>query len=125
VEEPTITKNKKGVAGPVFNKEHDNCFYFFDVKGIVHREFVPPNSMVNSDFYCDVLRCLRENVQRKGLELWRNHNWILHHDNTPIHTSLKTTESVTNNNMVTIPHLPYSPDLAPCDFTFFPIENET
>jgi hypothetical protein len=24
------------------------------VKGIVHHEFVPPNTMVNSDFYCDV-----------------------------------------------------------------------
>jgi hypothetical protein len=35
----------------------------FDVKGIVHCEFVSPNTMVNSDFYCDVLRRLRENVQ--------------------------------------------------------------
>jgi transposase len=34
--------------------------------------------------------------------------------------SLKTTEFVTNNNMVIIPHPPYSPDLAPCDFTLFP-----
>jgi hypothetical protein len=29
---------------------------------IVHCELVPPNIMVNSDFYCDVLRSLRENV---------------------------------------------------------------
>jgi transposase len=34
--------------------------------------------------------------------------------------SLKTTEFVTNNNMVIVPHPPYSPDLAPCDFTLFP-----
>jgi hypothetical protein len=60
VEEPTITKNEKGAAGPEFNKEHA-----FDVKGIVHHEFVPPNTTVNSDFYCDVLRCLRENVRQK------------------------------------------------------------
>jgi transposase len=56
----------------------------------------------------------------KELELWHNHNWFLHHDNVPAHTSLKTTESVTNNNMVIVPHPPYSPDLAPCDFTLFP-----
>jgi hypothetical protein len=37
---------------------------FFDVEGIVHSEFVPPSTTINSDFYCDVLRCLRENVQR-------------------------------------------------------------
>jgi hypothetical protein len=77
---------------------------FFDVKGIVHREFVPPNTMVNSDFYCDILRCLRENVRQKRPELWHNQNWLLHHDNKPTHTSLKTTEFVTNSNMVIVPH---------------------
>jgi transposase len=90
------------------------------MKGIVHREFVPPNTMVNSDFYCAVLRHLRENVRREIAELWRNHNWLLHHDNAPAHTSLKTTEFVTNINMVIFPHPPYSPDLSPCDFALFP-----
>jgi hypothetical protein len=36
---------------------------FFDVKVIAHHEFVPPDATVNSDFYCDVLRRPRENVQ--------------------------------------------------------------
>jgi catechol 2,3-dioxygenase-like lactoylglutathione lyase family enzyme len=64
VEEPTITKRKKkkGTAGLEFNKKHAH-FSFFDVKGIVHCEFVPPNIKVNSDFYCDVFGCSRENVQ--------------------------------------------------------------
>jgi hypothetical protein len=56
----------------------------------------------------------------KETELRRNHNWLLHHDNMPTHTSLKNTEFVTNNNMVIVPHPPYSPDLAPCDFALFP-----
>jgi hypothetical protein len=47
---------------------------------------------------------------RKRPEFWGNHNWLLHHDNAPAHTSLKTTEFVTNNNMVIIPHPPYLPD---------------
>jgi hypothetical protein len=66
---------------------------FFCVKWIVHCEFVPPNSTINSDFYeyCDDLRCLRENVWWERPELWRNVNWLLHHDNAPAHTSLKTT----------------------------------
>jgi hypothetical protein len=91
----------------------------YDVKGIVHHEFVPPNTLVNSDLYCDVSRRLRENMRQKRPELWCNHNWLLHH-NAPAHTSLKTTEFVTNNNMVIIPHPPYSLDLAPCDFILFP-----
>jgi hypothetical protein len=34
--------------------------------------------------------------------------------------SLETTEFVTKNNMVIVPHPPYLPDLAPCDFALFP-----
>jgi hypothetical protein len=56
------------------------------------------------------LRRLQENVWRRRPELWHNHNWLLHHDNAPTHTSLKTAEFVTNNNMVIIPHPPYSPN---------------
>jgi hypothetical protein len=33
--------------------------------------------------------------------------------------SLETTEFVTNNNMVIVPHPPYSLDSASCDFAFF------
>jgi hypothetical protein len=66
------------------------------------------------------LRRLRENVWWKRPELWRNHNWFLHHENAPTHTSLKTTEFVTKNNMIIVPHPASSLDLAPGDFTLFP-----
>jgi hypothetical protein len=32
---------------------------------------------------------------------------LLHHDNAPAHTPLKTTAFVTDNNMVIVPHPPY------------------
>jgi transposase len=38
----------------------------------------------------------------------------------PTHTSLKTPEFVTNNNMFVVPHPLYLSDLAPCDFVLFP-----
>jgi histone-lysine N-methyltransferase SETMAR len=108
---PQSPRAKNGAAGPEFDTEHAHCF--LNVKGIVHCEFVPPDTTVNFDFYYDVLKRLRENVLRKRPEFPRNHNWLLHRDNTPTHTSLKTTEFMTNNNMVIVPHPPYSPDLAP------------
>jgi hypothetical protein len=37
-----------------------------------------------------------------------------------IHMSLKTTEFVTNSNVVIVLHPPYLLDSAPCDFTLFP-----
>jgi hypothetical protein len=93
--------------------------FFFYMKRIVHRGYVPSNTMVNSDFYCDVLRSLRENVQRKIPGLGHIHSGLLHHNNVHALTSVKTTEFVTNSNMVIGPHHPYSLDLAPCDFALF------
>ena len=90
---------------------------FFDQEGIVHREFVPPGMTVNADFYCDVLRRLRENVRHKRPQKCRNQNLIIHHDNAPAHMSFKGLPFLAKTNMTVIPHPPYSPDLAPCDFT--------
>jgi len=45
---------------------------FFDQKGIVHKEFVPPGQTVNAAFYVEDLKHLRENVQRKRPDQWRN-----------------------------------------------------
>ena len=93
---------------------------FFDQEGIVHQEFVPSGMTVNADFYCDVLRRLRENVRRKRAQKWRNQNLIIHNDNVPAHRSFKVSLFLAKNNMTLIPHPPYSPDLAPCDFFLFP-----
>ena len=93
------------------------CFY--DQEGIVHREFVPPGMTVNADFYRDVLRMLRENVRRRRPQQWQNQN-LIHHDNAPAHRSFKVSQFLAKNNITVIPHPPYSPDLAPCDFFLFP-----
>ena len=93
---------------------------FSDVKGIVHKEFVPTGQNVNSGFYCEVLRRLHENVRRRRPKLWREQTWLLHHDNAPSHTSVLTQQFLAKNKMVVISHPPLSPDLAPCDFFLFP-----
>jgi histone-lysine N-methyltransferase SETMAR len=36
---------------------------FFDIRGIVHHEFVPEGQRVNAEFYCNVLRRLREDIR--------------------------------------------------------------
>jgi hypothetical protein len=64
----------------------------------------PEDQIVNAQFYCNVLRRLREDIRRKRPELWCAGNWLLYDDNSTI----------------TCPHPPYSPDLAPCDFFLFP-----
>ena len=93
---------------------------FFDIRGNVHKEFVPPGQTVNGKFYCEVLRRMRENVRHKWPEMCKNGDWLLHHDNAPTHTLLFVREFLTKNNMTTVPHSAYSPDLAPCAFYVFP-----
>jgi histone-lysine N-methyltransferase SETMAR len=52
--------------------------------------------------------------------MWKNGDWLLHHDTAPAHTSLAVRKFLTKNNMTTVPHPAYSPDLDPCHFYVFP-----
>jgi hypothetical protein len=70
----------------VKNKAKSMYVTFFDIKGNVHGEFVLASQTGISAYYCDVLRRLRENVRRLRPELWRQKNWLLHHDKAPSHT---------------------------------------
>ena len=89
---------------------------FFDASGIVHMEFVPPGQTVNQTFYLQVLRRLRDAVRRKRPDLWQSGEWWFRHDNAPAHTALSVRQFWTKTGMTPLPHPPYSPDLAPCDF---------
>ena len=63
---------------------------FFDIDGLVHNEFVPIGQTVNKEFYKTVLQSLRDAVRRHRPEKWRSGNWILHHDNAPVHRAVTT-----------------------------------
>jgi hypothetical protein len=63
---------------------------------------------------------MHENVRRHRPELWQEQTWLLQHDNAPSHTSVFTQQFLAKNKMAVIPHTPYYPHLAPCDFFIFP-----
>ncbi|UYV81550.1 hypothetical protein LAZ67_20001513 [Cordylochernes scorpioides] len=88
--------------------------------GVVHHEFLPQGRTVNKEYYLQVMRNLREAIRQKRPDLWKNKNWLLHHDNAPVHTSLLVRDFLAKNNTLMMPQPPYSPDLAPCDFFLFP-----
>ncbi|UYV74987.1 CCNK, partial [Cordylochernes scorpioides] len=64
---------------------------FFDCRGMVHHEFLPQGRTVNKEYYLQVMRNLRKPIRQKRLDLRKNKNWLLHHDNAPAHTSLLVT----------------------------------
>jgi hypothetical protein len=89
---------------------------FLDAKGIVHHEFVPPNNTVNW-----LLLWRFEMLERKCVTKKKDR----HFGTSTTGSFIMTTrpwkpQFVTNNNMVIIPHPPYSLDFAPCDFALFP-----
>ena len=69
---------------------------------------------------CEVLREFRKRFGRKRLALFKSGQWYFHEDNTPVHNSILVTDYLTKMGIKTVPHPPYSPDLAPYDFWLFP-----
>jgi hypothetical protein len=55
---------------------------FFDIKDIIHVEFILQGQIVNRAYYVGISKRLHEAVHRKWPELWPN-NRIMHHDNAP------------------------------------------
>ena len=92
---------------------------FFDLKGIVQKEFFSPGQTDNATFYVEVLKRLWENMWRKRPVQWRNNTWLLQHDNAPAHAALLTRRFLTENNITVVPHSPYSPHLATSDYFVF------
>jgi len=93
---------------------------FFDIRGIVHYEFVPTGQTVNQVCYLEVLERLHEKVRQKRPELFDNNSWILHHNNAPAHTALSVREFLTTKQISVLEHPAYSLDLAPNDIFLFP-----
>ena len=57
---------------------------------------------------------------RKRPALFKSGQWHFHQKNAPVHNSIVVTDYLTKMGIKTVPHSPYGPDLAPCDFLLFP-----
>ena len=111
-----FSSSEESTHEQIQGENHD--YFFFDNRGIVHKEFVPPRQTVNHAFYKDVLERLRKRVQRVRRDI--ADDWVQQHNNAPAHTPLSIREFLVKKNIPVLPHPPYSPDLAPCNFCLFP-----
>ncbi len=96
---------------------------FFDCRGLIHLDF--GNRTINVARYGAVLDRLKDAITQKRPGLWQPNpvhphlrNVCFHHDNARPHTANATAVKLADYQWV--PHPPYSPDLAPCDFFLFP-----
>lgn len=101
------------------------CIVFCDIQGIILTHMVPRKTTVNGDYYATLLRTeLYRAIQRKRPYMIQS-GIILHQDNAPCHVSHVVEETVEALSIELLPHPPYSPDLAICDFWVFPTLKES
>ena len=62
----------------------------------------------------------RLRFHRKRPTLFKLSQWHIHQDYVPVDNSILVTDYLTKMGIKTVPHLPYCPDLAFCDFCLFP-----
>ena len=66
---------------------------------------------------CWGFKGVQEEIPRKEASTGQ---WHFQQDNAPLHNSILVTDYLTKMGIKTVPQLPFSPDLAPCDFWLFP-----
>ena len=74
------------------------CFAIFPIdKNIeqrIHHKFCIANG---KEYYLNVMKRLREQIRRKGADLWKENSWILHHDIAPSHKAIIVNKYLTKN----------------------------
>jgi len=93
---------------------------FFDSQGTLHKEFVQEGCTVNAEYYKGVLDHLISCIQRVHSALYRTRGFFLLHDNAPAHSAAKIRQFLTQKQVATLNHPPYSPDLSPPNYFLFP-----
>ena len=93
---------------------------FFSGEGVAIKVPVKKGKSITGKYYKDVvLKKLKKYYQKRRPATGFKHVRLLH-DNAPAHTSAVVTAFLKKEKVTVLPHPPYSPDLAPCDFFFFP-----
>ena len=88
---------------------------FFDSTGMIYILYVPTGQIINKEYYVEVLRKFRKRFLGKRPAVFKSGQWHFHQDNAPVHNSIIVTDYLTKIGIKTVPHRPYSPDLAPGD----------
>ena len=110
---PQITRTAKNSKKRMF------CI-FFSVDGIVASVVVEKGHTVTGDYYRNIIlpTMFKKFKEISGRSTVRD--VMLHHDNAAPHKSKVVTKYLQEERVILLPHPPYSPDLAPCDFFLFP-----
>lgn len=91
---------------------------FWDSQGVIHIDFLQKGRTITGQYYSDLLDQFNGILKEKRPHLQRK-KVLFHHDNAPAHSSRIANAKLVELGYEVVPHPPYSPDLAPCDFFLF------
>ena len=87
---------------------------------MIYMHWVSTGLTVNKEYYVEVLSEFSKRFLGKRPALFKSGQYHFHYDNAPVYNSILVTDYLTKMGINTVPHPPYRPDLAPCDFCLFP-----
>lgn len=103
---PTRMTNKKFLAS-----------VFWDSKGLLLFDVLPPNVTLNSEIYCGQIEKLEDAIQSKRRRPCKDHYFL--QDNARPHIATTSINKLKELGFNILSHPPYSPDLSPSDFYLF------
>ena len=111
-----LSQIQEGQTEQIHPQTFDDPFF----TGRIYMHWVPTGQTLNKEYYVEVLREFKKRCCRERPALLKSGQWHFYQDNAPVHNSNPVTDYLTKMGIKTVPHPPYSPDLAPCDFWLFP-----
>jgi histone-lysine N-methyltransferase SETMAR len=112
---------KKGQPGPLKEgacfEDEANGPRFLCREGRYLHEFRAEGRNSQSLLHPD---CPGQIPERQKRQIMAAQDWWLHWDNAPGHTAATVADFLAAKRVKSVPHPPYSPDLAPADFFLFP-----
>ncbi len=92
---------------------------FFDSQGLIYYEFVQCPATVNQIVFRQIFQKFHQACLRRHPRAIVNGRRFIHMDNASPHNAFLSLQLVRTLGWTRIPHLAYSPDLAPNDFFFY------
>lgn len=110
-----LGSDQKGIATPK-NDLHPKKIMlsvWWGIRGIIHWELLPMGCNITADLYCQQLDRVAAKLQGQQDKIY------FLHDNARPHIAKSTREKILKLGWTTVPHPPYSPDLAPTDYHLY------
>ena len=92
---------------------------FFNGNGLQFMDIKPQGVKINASYFVDRVLTKLEKLEVTQKAKMQRQMMMLHYDNAPSHNAMLTQNYLSTTSFKKVPHPPYSPDLALCDFGIF------